>query len=178
MQYTVAEEIYQVSAGAFFQTNRHLTQRMLEVAIGNRCGKLALDLYSGVGFFARPLARGFERAVAVESSPISVNDLRANVSLNTKVVAQSAEAYVAGIAGKLRPELVVADPPRSGLGGRVCESIAKIRPKEFVYVSCDPATLARDLKQLTSSGLQISEMHLLDLFPQTFHIETCTVLRG
>ena len=178
LRYAVAGESYQVSAGAFFQTNRHLAERIVEVAIGQRRGKLALDLYSGVGLFALPLARRFDRVIAVESSPISAQDLKTNLPATAKVSHQSTEAYLAGVAGKLRPELMVADPPRAGLGPRVCESIARLRPKEMVYVSCDPATLARDLKQLTASGLRISEMHLLDLFPQTFHIETCTVLSG
>jgi 23S rRNA (uracil1939-C5)-methyltransferase len=178
MRYTVAGESYQVSAGAFFQTNRHLAERMIEVAIGKRRGKLALDLYSGVGLFALPLARRFDRVIAVESSPISVQDLKANLPANAKVWSKSTEAYLAGTAGKPRPELVVVDPPRAGLGARVCESIAKVRPNELVYVSCDPATLARDVKQLTASGFEIREMHLLDLFPQTFHIETCTVFIG
>lgn len=177
ISYRVDAEIYRVSAGAFFQTNRHLLGRMVEVATSGREGKLALDLYSGVGLFALPLARRFERVIAVESSPISADDLRSLAPGNVKVSGQTTEKYLISSAGKHRPELVLADPPRSGLGAVVCREIAKLPAQELVYVSCDPATLARDLKQLASSGFRIVEMHLLDLFPQTFHIETLSVLR-
>lgn len=176
IQYRVGTERYRVSAGAFFQTNRYLVSRMVELAVGERRGRLALDLYSGVGLFAVPLARRFERVIAVESSPISSDDLRANVPENVKVSSQAAEAYLTSAASTLKPDLVIVDPPRSGLGPGVCARISELSAQEIVYVSCDPATLARDLRQLTSTGWKISAMHLVDLFPQTFHIETITVL--
>jgi len=176
LNYRVVEETYRVSAGAFFQTNRHLVERMVGLAVNGRGGKLALDLYSGVGLFTLPLARRFERVIAVESSPVSADDLRSVAPANVKVSTQAVEKYLTSASGKLRPDLVVADPPRSGLGPSVCSEIAKLT-NELVYVSCDPATLARDLKQLTSSGFRIAEMHLIDMFPQTFHIETCAILR-
>jgi 23S rRNA (uracil1939-C5)-methyltransferase len=178
MAYEVGTESYRVSAGAFFQTNRSLVPRMVELAVGERKGRHALDLYSGVGLFAVPLARRFDRVVAVESAPGSADDLRANIPLNVKVSAQSTEAYLTSVADTMRPDLIVADPPRAGLGPTVCGQIEKLRANELVYVSCDPATLARDLKELTSAGLTIAEMHLVDLFPQTFHIESITILRG
>ena len=177
MNYAAGDETYRISAGAFFQTNRHLVSRMVELAVNDRKGKLALDLYSGVGLFTLPLARRFERVMAVESSSISAEHLRASSPANVKVSAQSTEKYLASAAGKLRPDLVVLDPPRSGLGSSVCRDIVRLSTEELVYVSCDPATLARDLKQLTAGGFNIAAMHLIDLFPQTFHIETCTVLR-
>ncbi|HEU5232340.1 MAG TPA: 23S rRNA (uracil(1939)-C(5))-methyltransferase RlmD [Terriglobales bacterium] len=178
MNYAAAGETYLVSAGAFFQTNRHLLEQMVELAVNQRKGKLALDLYSGVGLFTLALARRFERVIAVESSTISAQDLRANAHANVKVSIQSTEKYLTSTSGKLRPDLVIVDPPRSGLGSVVCQELLKLSTKELVYVSCDPATLARDLKQLTAGGFKIAEMHLIDLFPQTFHIETCIVLTG
>ena len=177
LSYEAAGETYRVSAGAFFQTNRFLIPRMIELGVNERKGRVALDLYSGVGLFALPLARRFERVIAVESSPLSIDDLRANVRANVKVSAQSTEAYLTSVAGTLKPDLIVVDPPRTGLGTAVSTQIARLAAQEIVYVSCDPATLARDLKQLTSDGRKIAEIHLIDLFPQTFHIETCTVLR-
>lgn len=177
MSYEVAGESYRVSAGAFFQTNRHLAARMIELAVDERTGRVALDLYSGVGLFAIPLARRFERVIAVESSPISAGDLRANAPANAKVSSQSTEAYLTSAAGSLKPDLIVVDPPRVGLGPTVCTQVSKLSAQEIVYVSCDPATLARDLKQLTSASWTISAMHLIDLFPQTFHIESLTVLQ-
>ncbi len=177
MKYAAGGETYRVSAGAFFQTNRYLVGSMAELALNDRKGNLALDLYSGVGLFTLPLARRFERVIAIESSQVSVEDLRASAPSNVKVSAQSTEKYLTSAAGKLRPDLVIADPPRSGLGSVVCREIVRLAAKEVVYVSCDPATLARDLKQLISSGYAVVQMHLIDLFPQTFHIETCSVLR-
>jgi len=176
MRYQVLDETYQVSAGSFFQINRFLISRMVELAIGDQTGSLALDLYSGVGLFAVPLARRFERVIAVESSPVSSADLRVNVPENVKVSTQMTGRYLHA-AGKMKPDMILVDPPRSGLGSEVCKAIVNLRANQLVYVSCDPATLARDLKQLTAAGFTIAEMHLIDLFPQTFHIESITVLR-
>lgn len=177
LHYEVAGERYVVSAGAFFQTNRFLLPQIVELVTGEQNGRLALDLYSGVGLFAVPLARRFERVIAVESSPVSAADLRVNVPANVKISSQSSEAYLASVAGKLKPELIVADPPRAGLGTAVCAELNRLPAQRMTYLSCDPATLARDLKELVSGGWRISEMHLLDLFPQTFHIETCVMLQ-
>jgi len=176
MQYRVLGETYQVSAGSFFQINRYGIPRMVELAIGDRTGNLALDLYSGVGLFAVPLARRFERVFAVESSQVSSADLRVNVPDNVKVSTQPTGSYLR-TAGKMKPDMILVDPPRAGLGSEVCKAIVNLKANQLVYVSCDPATLARDLKQLTASGFTIAEMHLIDLFPQTFHIESITVLR-
>jgi len=177
MKYDVGSETYRISAGAFFQTNRYLLPQMVELVVDDRSGRIALDLYSGVGLFAVPLARRFERVVAVESSRVSAADLRSNVPGNVKVSSQSTEAYLESAAGTLKPDFIVVDPPRAGLGTAVCAQLSKLRAQNMTYVSCDPATLARDLKQLISGGWQISQMHLIDLFPQTFHIETCVMLR-
>jgi 23S rRNA (uracil1939-C5)-methyltransferase len=177
LHYEVGGERYVVSAGAFFQTNRFLLPHTVELVTGNHKGRLALDLYSGVGLFAVLQAKRFERVVAVESSPVSAADLRVNVAANVKISSQSTEAYLASVAGKLKPDLIVADPPRTGLGAAVCAQLNRLPALRMTYLSCDPATLARDLKELMSSGWRISEMHLVDLFPQTFHIETCVMLQ-
>ncbi len=178
MQYRTKRSAYGVSAGAFFQTNRHLIDRMVDVVVDERHGKLALDLYSGVGLFALPLAQNFERVIAVESSPISGADLRKNLPANASMSPHSVEEYLANFSqNKPAPDLVVADPPRAGLGTAVCRQISALATSEVVYVSCDPATLARDLKQLSNDAWRISAMHMVDLFPQTFHIETITVLQ-
>jgi 23S rRNA (uracil1939-C5)-methyltransferase len=176
VEYLVAGARYRVSAGAFFQANRYLLPRMVELAVGDRRGRVALDLYSGVGLFAVPLARKFQRVIAVESSTNSGADLRANVPENVRASLQTTEEYLTSAADTLKVDIVVVDPPRSGLGDQVCRQINKLGASEIVYVSCDPATLARDLKQLTTQGWKISRLYLIDLFPQTFHIETCTVL--
>jgi 23S rRNA (uracil1939-C5)-methyltransferase len=176
LKYRVGDRNYSVSAGSFFQTNRFLVPKLAELVVGTHQGRLALDLYSGVGLFAAPLARGFERVIAVESYPASVQDLRANVSASVKVSAQSTEAYLTS-ATTLKPDFIVVDPPRSGLGARVCAQLNRLPAGAMTYLSCDPATLARDSAQLLTGGWRISEVHLIDLFPQTFHIETSVMLR-
>lgn len=176
LEYRVGDRSYSVSAGSFFQTNRFLVPKLVELVVGGHQGRLALDLYSGVGLFGVPLASRFERVIAVESSLPSVQDLRANVSANVKVSAQAAEAYLLS-ATTVKPDFIVVDPPRTGLGARVCAQLNKLSAGAITYLSCDPATLARDLAQLISGGWRVSEVHLIDLFPQTFHIETCVMLR-
>ena len=148
----------------------------MELVASNQQEKRALDLYSGVGLFALPLAKTFERVIAVESSQVSAADLRVNAPANVKISSQSTEAYLANAGAALRADFVVVDPPRAGLGAAVCARLSKLAARRMTYVSCDPATLARDLQQLVASGWRIAEMHLLDLFPQTFHIETCVML--
>jgi len=76
-----------------------------------------------------------------------------------------------------RPDLIVMDPPRAGVGAEICSLLARISSPEIVYVSCDPVTLARDLKLLVAAGYNIAEIHMVDMFPQTFHLETVTILR-
>jgi 23S rRNA (uracil1939-C5)-methyltransferase len=178
IQYEVAGERYRVSARAFFQVNRDLLPKMVELVVDRRQGGTALDLYSGVGLFAVPLARRFERLVAVESSPVSLEDLRQNLPPNGRVHKQAVEAYLASVSRNLKPDVVIVDPPRAGLGPRVCSQLSRLPSKEIVYISCDPATLGRDLKELISPGWHITAMHLLDMFPQTFHIETITILHN
>ena len=113
---------YRVSAGAFFQVNRHLTDELVDIVTGQRSAGAtgtALDLYAGVGLFSSVLNREFERVIAVESSPTSHADLLYNSPANVKAVRATTEQYLENVAGKLRPQLVVVDPPRSGLGERV-----------------------------------------------------------
>ena len=132
----------------------------------------ALDLYAGVGLFSSVLNREFERVIAVESSPTSHADLLYNSPANVKAVRATTEQYLENVAGKLRPELVVVDPPRSGLGERVIRGLVKLSAPRITYVSCDPATLSRDLARLLQSGYRVEEAHLVDLFPQTYHLES------
>ncbi len=186
---------YRVSAGAFFQVNRHLTDELVDVVLGHSDGGrdarrtaggacpersrrdagatgTALDLYAGVGLFSSVLNREFERVIAVESSPTSHADLLYNSPANVKAVRATTEQYLENAAGKLRPELVVVDPPRSGLGERVIKGLLKLAAPRITYVSCDPATLSRDLARLLQSGYRVEAAHLVDLFPQTYHLES------
>lgn len=165
-----------VSGGSFFQVNRFLIDELVGIVAGARSGEVALDLYAGVGLFSMALAVSYGHIVAVESSQGSAVDLKYNSPRNVKAVRSTVDAYLADRGAKLRPDLVVADPPRAGLGERVARSLARISAPRLTYVSCDPATLARDLVALTGAGYRVEQVHLIDLFPQTYHIESVVEL--
>lgn len=168
--YRTGEHEYRVSAGAFFQVNRHLTDDLVRIVTAGRQGRAALDLYAGVGLFALPLARSFERVTAVESSQISHSDLQYNSPENVQAVRATTEQHLQSVTET--PDLVVVDPPRGGLGQAVAQALGRLQAPHLTYVSCDPATLARDLHVLLPAGYAIEQAHLVDLFPQTFHLET------
>jgi 23S rRNA (uracil1939-C5)-methyltransferase len=171
LNYQVGEKVFRVSAGSFFQTNRFLLSDLVHTVMEDCHGKTALDLYAGVGLFAYHLAKRFEQVFAVESSPVSSRDLDANVPKNVTPVHTTTEQFLPKCLN-LHPDMVVADPPRSGLGDQAAKLLASLRVSNIIYVSCDPATLARDLRLLLESGYRVEGIHLVDLFPQTFHIES------
>jgi 23S rRNA (uracil1939-C5)-methyltransferase len=176
LDYAVGSLHYQVSAGAFFQVNRYLVPTLLEEVIAQRSGGISWDLYAGVGLFAQALAQRFEQVIAVESSPASTADLARNLhGAGHKRIMQDTLRFLQSPPAA-RPDLVVLDPPRAGLGAEVCQRIAHIQPEKIVYVSCDPSTLARDLRALQPSGYRPVALTLIDLFPQTFHLETVATL--
>jgi 23S rRNA (uracil1939-C5)-methyltransferase len=175
--YRTRSMTHKVSAGSFFQVNRHLMDELVELVTAGRSGKLALDLYAGVGLFSSALAGNFAQVTAVESSQTSHADLRYNSPPNVKVVRARTEQYLAIAGRRLQPDFVVVDPPRSGLGGRVLGALAGLKPPRVTYVSCDPATLSRDLAGFLESGYSIEGAHIIDLFPQTYHIESVFHLR-
>jgi len=163
---------FQVSRNSFFQVNRFLIDELVECAIGGAKGERAVDLYAGVGLFSAKLAERFDKVTAVESSSSSLRDLAHNfpqASVNANV-----EDYLAGL--EQTPGLILADPPRAGLGKVVVKELARIRAPRLTIVSCDPATLARDLQALMAENYRIEKITLVDLFPQTFHLETVVEL--
>jgi len=185
LTYETARAQYKVSAGSFFQTNRFLTDELVRIVTTGQSGHLAMDLYAGVGLFSTALASDIHHIVSVESSQTSSADLAYNQLSNGEVVQATTEQYLArakdsGRVGKgavlphifHKPDLAVIDPPRSGLGERVARMFVTLGAPRVVYVSCDPATLARDLVILLASGYRIEQVHLVDLFPQTFHLES------
>lgn len=169
--YQVGEKSFRVSAGAFFQTNRFLVNELVKTVVGDFFGNIALDLYSGVGLFANHLAKRFSQVFAVESAPASSTDLQSNVLKNVVPVKTEVEQFLPRCLN-MHPDVVVVDPPRAGLGPKVTQLLAALRVKRISYVSCDPATLARDVRLLLETGYHVEEVHLVDLFPQTYHIET------
>ena len=169
----VGEFHFRVSHATFFQTNRYLLDAMIRAVLQDLEGDRALDLYAGVGLFALPLARLFEKVAAVESSDAAAHDLAANVGVvggRARAFHKTAEKFLAVTSA--RWDLVVVDPPRSGLTAGVVEHLRRILPRRLVYVSCDPTTLARDLALLTPAPFRIRSVELVDQFPQTFHIES------
>lgn len=180
---------YRVSVGAFFQTNRFLTDELIDVVASETSGELSLDLYAGVGLFSTALARDMRHVVAVEMSPMAAKDLKYNLPVNGQAVQAETDEYLTGIRDESRdgsglslpqllhkPDLVVVDPPRGGLGERVAHLLADVGAPRVTYVSCDPATLARDLVSLLAVGYRLDEIHLIDLFPQTYHVESVVKL--
>ena len=163
---------YRVSAGSFFQTNRFLVDKLVESAVTRQTGRAALDLYAGAGLFTAHLARNFDQVLAVESSPHSFDDLSRNVPHNVKCIRTTTETFLAERAAKLACDLVIVDPPRAGLGDKATAALCRMSASHVTYVSCDPATLSRDLRRLLESGYRVEQAHLVDLFPQTYHMET------
>lgn len=172
LAYKTAQANFRVSAGAFFQVNRHMVDRLVELVTNDRSGLTAADLYAGAGLFTVTLARSFRHIQAVESSPISHDDLVYNAPENVKSVRATTEIFLQQEVRKPAPDLVVVDPPRSGLRDAAARLLAQWQPRRITYVSCDPATLARDLVSLLGAGYKVEQAHLVDLFPQTYHLES------
>jgi 23S rRNA (uracil1939-C5)-methyltransferase len=179
LRYAAGNAQYQVSLSSFFQVNRFLLEPLVDHVTAGESGRAAWDLYAGVGLFSVPLAAQFAEVTAVESAAGSVRDLRQNLHPNQHhvVAAKTASFLTRALAQRIpAPDLVVVDPPRAGLGRDVTTILGKLRPPRITYVSCDPATLSRDLAALLESGYRLRKMQLVDLFPQTFHLESVTHL--
>lgn len=169
---------YRVDHGAFFQVNRWLVDDLVERVTANRRGGTAWDLFAGVGLFARRVAERFERVIAVESASAALDALKSNLSgTSGEWVSADTQSFLKQQSGSSRPDLIVVDPPRTGLGNETSSLLAQTAVPTIVYVSCDPATLARDLRGLIGSGYSLVSVTLADLFPQTFHLETVVELQ-
>ena len=173
------ESRFRVSRSSFFQVNRFLVDKLVEAALDfEGGGEMALDLYAGVGLFSLALARRFGQVAAVESGAGAVRDLEFNAQraglANVRAVRDSTEAYLEKLDAV--PDFVLLDPPRAGLGKVAVRRLLELKPPRITIVACDPATLARDLAALTSGGYRMEKMTMVDLFPQTYHIETVVQL--
>ncbi len=207
-------ETYRLNAESFFQTNIDLLPQLIDAALQGAQGKSAIELYSGVGLFTVPLARRFERVMAIEDDADATEFARQNLSHagleDVEVVHADVGDWLENLdcagrakrrrrsgskptqdtldllgepedgsiiqsavtAGALQIDFLLLDPPRTGAESRVISGILKIKPQHISYVSCDPATLARDLKKLIAGGYSIQSMRTFDMFPQTHHVET------
>jgi len=170
---------FAVSPRSFFQVNLPQAEAMVKYLLAN-CGatpeSTVLDLYCGVGLFSAFLALRVKQLVGVELSESACNDFALNLDAfdNVSLYVGKVEDIASSI--EIHPDLVILDPPRAGLDKRVVAYLAESTAKRLVYVSCDPATLARDCKRLTAGGFSIESIQPFDLFPQTFHVETVVLM--
>jgi 23S rRNA (uracil1939-C5)-methyltransferase len=166
-----------VSARSFFQVNTAQAERMVTYVLekGKFTGAKVFDLYCGVGLFSRFIAPLAEELVGVEYSESACNDYAANLEEfdNVSLYMGKTEEILPGIP--VKPDVIVADPPRAGLERGALQCIAGSDARQLIYVSCDPTTLARDARVLEDSGWQLQEIQPFELFPQTFHIESISI---
>jgi 23S rRNA (uracil1939-C5)-methyltransferase len=164
---------YRLDTRAFFQVNRHLLGTMLRLVedhasrVARR--RTAIDLYAGVGFFTLPIARHFEEVIAVEGASGSARYARMNVPANVRVIDAPVEHQISRLAPA---DFVFLDPPRAGARPEVIDAIGERTKEKIAYLSCDPVTFSRDASRLIASGWRLSTLDLLDLFPNTHHVET------
>ncbi|MGI8788463.1 MAG: class I SAM-dependent RNA methyltransferase [Pyrinomonadaceae bacterium] len=175
--FTANGETYRHDATSFFQGNSFLIKDLINAAVENAGGENALDLYCGVGLFTLPLARKFETVIGVEDYGKAIDYAEKNIEnarlSNVEFHLQSVEDFLEDNIENLKNlDFVLLDPPRAGTEKKTIETLLKIEPKFISYVSCEPSTLARDLKILTDGNYEIESIVALDLFPQTHHVET------
>ena len=172
---TVRGEVYQYNAETFFQINPSLLGALIDFALADVAGERALDLYSGVGLFTLPLARVFESVVAVEANSAATQFARRNLQhaglTNAQVVTATVTEWIRS-APLDQADFVLLDPPRAGAESAVINGLLRLKAPRICYVSCDPATLARDLKKLVAGGYLVQSLNAFDFFPQTHHVET------
>lgn len=177
-QITILERTFQVSAGSFFQVHTELASDLVNLvleALDVVPGSTILDLYAGTGLFSAFLAEAGARVIAVEQSPWATADFEANLSEfdTVELYETSVETVLPSL--HIHPDAVLVDPPRAGLGPKVTQGIIDLSPSKLVYVSCDPTTLARDGRALRDGGYNLRSITPIDLFPQTFHIESISL---
>ena len=184
LNYTVGGAPYRVGHLSFFQVNRFLIEPLVEAVVGKTRGALALDLFAGVGLFTVALTKQFERVIGVESNLAAAKDLETNLKESGGSSPSSRNVTAEGFLSRWNetPDLVVLDPPRAGVEAEALGRLKKLAPRFIHYVSCDPATLARDLAQLVGTQeaagpYEIESINLFDIFPQTYHMEVLVRLR-
>ncbi|MBE3134850.1 MAG: class I SAM-dependent RNA methyltransferase [Acidobacteria bacterium] len=161
------------SVGCFFQGNLAVLDRLASFALDGLAGDTAADLYCGVGLFGALLGARFKRITAVESSSLSVSFARRNIrGPESEFFPMTVEQWIESGGAHKRPDAVIVDPPRAGLGPEVRQRLCALKSPRLVYVSCNPVTLARDLGQLVRAGYALERLRIFDFYPQTSHIET------
>jgi 23S rRNA (uracil1939-C5)-methyltransferase len=175
--------VYQVSASSFFQVNTAQTEVLLNVVhsyLDPRPEDTLLDLYCGVGAMGLSIADQVGRVIGIEEHPAAIADARANAR---EIASAARVRFLQGQAESVLPDLaeavskVVLDPPRAGCAPEVLGALLRLKPERIVYVSCDPATMARDARLLAEGSYRLLEVQPVDMFPQTFHVETVSLWR-
>lgn len=187
-------ESYRLNAESFFQANEALLPQLIDAAIGDAKGKTAIEFYSGVGLFTLPLARRFVQVIGVESDAAATKFARESLSsaglTNAEISTRDVGVWLdevrrhdlsrlsetSATALQSQIDFVLLDPPRAGAESRVIAGVLGLSPQRISYVSCDPATLARDLKKLIAGGYRLKSLAAFDMFPQTHHVETVAQL--
>lgn len=170
---------FRISAGSFFQVNTKMAATLVGVVreyLDPRGYETLLDLYCGVGTFGVCLADAVAEVIGVEENPVAVDDAVVNAELSDNVWFYEGPVEAALPVIEERIDLVVLDPPRSGVEWEALEGLAGLGPARIAYVSCDPATLARDVRRLGEAGYRLVEVQPVDLFPQTYHVESVALL--
>ncbi len=176
--FRVGNMSFRVSAGSFFQVHSALAGELVAralAALAVEPGQVVFDLYAGVGLFSAFLAEAGAQVFAVENSAAACADFEYNLDRFESVSLYEASVEQALPAIEAQPDSILVDPPRAGLGPAVVDALLARRARRLVYVSCDPATLARDGRRLAEAGYRLDGVTPLDLFPQTFHIETLSL---
>jgi 23S rRNA (uracil1939-C5)-methyltransferase len=180
----VLDRLFRVSAGSFFQVNTEMAESLVKHVLEKLpdfvnldSQTTLLDAYCGVGLFSAFLAPRVGRLIAIEAAPSAVEDFIINLDEfeNVELYEDTAGNVLSQIT--IQPDIILVDPPRSGLEKDALEGILRLKPSLLVYVSCDPATLGRDARRLTEGGYRLEIITPFDLFPQTYHIESISFWR-
>jgi 23S rRNA (uracil1939-C5)-methyltransferase len=180
----VLDKKFRISAGSFFQVNDSQTPILVRKALAfaqPHAGETVLDGYSGVGLFSVFLASEAASVTAIESQPSAVSDARTTAALNRIENLHIIEGLLERVISQLvhshqRFDVAIVDPPRTGCHPRALQAIKQIMPRSLVYISCDPATLARDLQHFCTNGYRLTMVQPIDMFPNTSHIETVSLV--
>ncbi len=176
----VKDQVFRVSAASFFQVNTAqagaMVDHLLEV-LPLTGDSVVMDLYCGVGLFSAFLAPRVKECIAVELSESACDDFAVNLDSfeNVSLYLGAAEDVLPGL--EVKPQVVVVDPPRAGIERQAMDALLAMCPETIAYISCDPATLARDVKKLLAGGYALERVTPFDLFPQTYHVESISILR-
>jgi 23S rRNA (uracil1939-C5)-methyltransferase len=175
LEMAILDRAFRVSGDSFFQVNTPMAAAMVEHLLAHlplTSESTVLDIYCGVGLFSAFLAPEVGRLIGIESSPSAAEDFTVNLDEfdHVEIYQAAAEEVLPDL--DVQADVILVDPPRAGLDREVLDAILNLNPPVLAYVSCDPATLARDAKRLSAGGYTLKQVTPFDLFPQTYHIES------